>query len=62
MSDFTIPAAAKGYIALIGSVATALLGIYGPDSDFGKVLTVIVAVVTAVLTWAVPNADTEPPA
>lgn len=47
----------KAYAALIGGVCTALLGIYGPDSETGHWLTVVVAVVTAVATWAVPNLD-----
>jgi hypothetical protein len=50
-----VPEAAKAYIALVGSVATALLGIYGPETDAGHILTVIVAVATAVATFAVPN-------
>lgn len=48
--------AAKAYVALIGSIATALLAVYGPDSEVGKVLVVISAVATAVVTFAVPNA------
>lgn len=47
----------KAYAALIGAVCTALLGVYGPDTQTGHWLTVIVAVVTAVATWAVPNLD-----
>jgi hypothetical protein len=47
----------KFYAALIGSVCTALLGIYGPDTQAGHWLTVVVAVVTAVATFAVPNLD-----
>lgn len=51
-----IKATAKAWAALIGAVATALLGIYA-DGDFGRVLTVIAAVATAVATWGVPNLD-----
>jgi len=47
----------KAYAALIGAVCTALLGVYGPDSETGHWLTVIVAVATAAATWAVPNLD-----
>jgi hypothetical protein len=47
---------AKAYAALVGSVCTALVGIYGPDSDLGKVLTAVVAVCSAVAVWRVPNA------
>ncbi len=48
--------AAKSAVALIGAVATALLGIYGPDSDAGQVLVVVIAVATAIATYVVPNA------
>ena len=46
----------KAYAALVGSVCTALLGLYG-DSDFAHTLTVIAALATAVATYAVPNRD-----
>jgi hypothetical protein len=51
---------AKAYVALLGAIATALLGVYGPDTSVGQVLTVIVAVATPLATWAVPNADSKP--
>ena len=51
--------AAKAYVALIGAVATALLGVFAADTEVGKVLTVIAVVATAVSTFAVPNADAE---
>lgn len=54
-SQFTFPAAAKAYIALIGSIAAALLAVFTADTSVGMVLTVIVIVATAVTTWAVPN-------
>lgn len=47
---------AKAYVALIGSTATALLAVYGPDTTVGHVLTVIAVVATAFGTWAVENA------
>lgn len=47
----------KAYAALIGAICTALLGVYGPDTQTGHWLTVVVAVVTAVATYAVPNLD-----
>ena len=47
--------AAKAYVALAGAIATALLGIYGPETPVGHWLTVIAAVCTAVATFAVPN-------
>ena len=50
---------AKAYAALVGSVLTALLGIYGPDTATGHWLTVGLAVVTAVGTWRLPNAPAD---
>jgi len=50
-----IKSTAKAYTALLGSILTALLGVYGPETTVGQVLTVALAVVTAVATWAVPN-------
>lgn len=47
---------AKAYTALVVGIATALLGIYGPDTRVGQVLTVIVAVGGAIAVWSVPNA------
>lgn len=52
MPDFT---AAKAYAALIGSIVTALLGIFTADSVAGQVLTVVSAIATAVATYQVPN-------
>lgn len=48
---------AKAYVALIGSIATALLGVYAADTEIGKVLTVIAVIATAFGTWATPNTD-----
>ena len=48
---------AKAYVALAGSIATALLAVYGPETSVGQVLTVVSVVATAVGTWAIPNAD-----
>lgn len=47
---------AKAYVALAGSVATALLGVFAADSTVGQVLTVVAVVATAFATWATPNA------
>lgn len=47
----------KAYAALLGSVCTALLGVYGPDTQLGHILTVAAALATAVATFAVPNLD-----
>lgn len=48
---------AKAYVALAGSIATALLAVYGPETTVGQVLTVVSVIATAIGTWAVPNAD-----
>lgn len=47
---------AKAYTALVVGIATALLGVYGPDTQVGQVLTVVVAVGGAIAVWTVPNA------
>jgi FtsH-binding integral membrane protein len=48
---------AKAYVALVGSVATALLGVYAADTEVGQVLTILAVVATAFGTWAVENAE-----
>ena len=48
---------AKSIAALVGAIATALLAIYGPETEVGHWLTVASVVATAVATWAVPNRD-----
>jgi hypothetical protein len=53
-------ASIKAYVALIGSVASGLLGVYAADTEVGKVLTIIVVIATAVATWTVPNAVVDP--
>lgn len=50
---------AKAYVALIGSIATAVLGVVGPETQVGAVLVIVAAIATAVGTWVVPNAPTE---
>ena len=45
----------KAYVALLGSVLTGLLAIYGPDTTTGHWLTVAMAVLTAIGTYAAPN-------
>lgn len=47
--------AAKMYVALVGAIATALLGVYAADTTVGQVLTVVSVVATAFGTWAVEN-------
>lgn len=48
---------AKMYAALIGAIATALLGVFAADTTTGLVLTVVSVVATTVATWAIPNAE-----
>lgn len=50
-----LTAAAKAWVALIGSIATALLGVFTSDTTIGQVLTVVAVIATAVVTYAVPN-------
>lgn len=45
----------KAYAALVGAIATALLGVYGPDNTIGHALTALVAVCTSITVWRVPN-------
>lgn len=47
--------ATKAVAAFVGSVATALLGLYGPDTTIGHVLTIVVAVATALAVFQFPN-------
>jgi hypothetical protein len=49
--------AAKAWVGLLGAVVTALLGldIISVDGSWHKALTIIAAVCTAVLVYAVPN-------
>lgn len=54
MTDHIL-AAAKAYTALIGAVITAILGTVPPDTTLWQVLTITVAVCTAIATYAVPN-------
>lgn len=51
---------AKAYVALIGAIATALLGVYAADTPVGHWLTIVSVVATAVGTWAVPNQPAAP--
>ena len=47
--------AAKTYAALVGSIVTALLGVFTADTTVGKVLTVIAVIATAFATYQIPN-------
>lgn len=53
----SVTQSAKAYVALVGSIATALLGVFAADSTVGQVLVVVVALATALGTYKVPNAD-----
>jgi len=57
-----ILAYAKAYAALIGSAATALLGIYTTDTQLGKLLTVVTAICSAVAVARIPNTPDAKPA
>ena len=46
---------AKAYLALIGAIAAALLGVFAADTTIGQILTVISVAATAFATWRVPN-------
>lgn len=48
--------ALKAYVALVGSIATALLGVFTADTTVGRILTVVAVVATAVVTYRIPNA------
>lgn len=52
---------AKAYAALIGSLCTALLGVYAADTTVGKVLTVVSVLATTFVTFQVKNAPENPP-
>lgn len=49
--------AAKAYCALIGAIITAVLGTVPPSTTVWTVLTIVSAVLTAVVTYQVPNAE-----
>ena len=50
--------AAKAYIALVGTIATALLAVFTADTTVGQALVVVSIVATAIATYKVPNAKT----
>lgn len=50
---------AKAWVALVGTVATALLGVFAADSAAGQILTVVAVIATTVATLAVRNAPTH---
>jgi hypothetical protein len=50
----------KSVAALVGTTATALLGIYAQDSLVGQVLLPVSVVATVVGVWAATNTDPPP--
>jgi hypothetical protein len=52
-----ISAAAKAYVALLGAILTALLGldVIPVVGTWHTILTIAAAIVTAIVTYAVPN-------
>jgi hypothetical protein len=48
---------AKAIVGAVGSTATALLAVYGPETDVGHWLTVVSVVATAVAVYLVPNRE-----
>jgi CBS-domain-containing membrane protein len=52
---------AKAIATLVGTIATALLGVYTADTEVGKVLTIVSIIATAIATWAIPNAPVIKP-
>lgn len=50
----------KAIATLVGTIATALLGVYTADTEVGKVLTIAAIICTAVATWVIPNALVVP--
>ena len=59
MPTYTLDQTAKTWVAAIGALVTALLGILAGDTMAGWILTIIAAVGTVVAVYAVPNAPTE---
>lgn len=43
------------YAALVGSIATALLGVFTGDTGIGRALTVVAVIATTVATYQLPN-------
>lgn len=55
----TILATAKAWAALVGAIITALVGTLTPDDPGYRVLTIVLAVVTAIATYRIPNRTPE---
>lgn len=52
----------KAYVALLGSLATAMLGVFAADTTIGKVAMAVSVFATAFGTWFATNADEPAPA
>lgn len=52
---------AKAWIAIAGAGVTAALGIFPPDTNVYRALTIVAALLTAAAVYAVPNAGTAKP-
>lgn len=50
----------KAIVGLIGAVGSALLAVYGPDTEVGQILNVVVVIATAVAIYLTPNAPVVP--
>jgi hypothetical protein len=48
---------AKAIAAIVGAIAVAVIQVVGADTTAGQVATVIVAVLTALGVYAVPNRE-----
>lgn len=55
----TILATAKAWAALVGAIITALVGTLTPEDPGYRVLTIVLAVVTAIATYRIPNRPAE---
>lgn len=55
----TFLATAKTWAAFVGAILTALVGTLTPDDTGYRVLTIALAVVTAVAVYGVPNRTEE---
>lgn len=52
---------AKAIASLVGSITTALLGLYATDTYAGQVLTIVGVIATTVATFQIPNAPVRNP-
>lgn len=53
---------AKFFVAAIGGCATSLVTVFGADTRVGQIATVVLATVTALAVYLVPNVDPPVPA